>query len=261
MNSFSDIQRFLIHRLGLSRLQVKIYTLLIQNGQSNITYLSKKTGYSRGKIFKEVINGLKFGIYLCTKRKGEWSITACEFDCLTKIASSKLDYAKQTLDMVEKTTTLLKKIFPCSELTTNSPITYYEGYTSVWIIYKQIFNSTEIFSFSDIDSYYSLFPQTAEYWDEAFERNPSRTIFEITPDTPLTRQIASHPLSHKYAYHTKLIPQAKFNYSQSDMIAFDDNLTLIDLSTENPKATVIHSPTIANNFKQIHKIAWKQTDL
>lgn len=259
MNSLSEVQKFLVQRLGLSKLQVQIYLLLVQYGGLNVSNIAQKIGKSRAKILKEILIGTKLGIFSRIKKEKEWSISACSFEALKRMAYSKFMFAKQTLSEIEKPTKLLNIFFPLAEQSIKHPITYYEGLISVWSVYLQILNASEIFSFSDIDQYYSIFPQTEEYWDQAFEQNPCRTIFEITPDTPLTRSISSHPLSHKYSYHTQLISPQTFNYSHSDIIAFDDSLALIDLTPNQLHATVIHSPTITNCFKQIHKIAWKQT--
>lgn len=256
MEGFEGIVNFLRDGIGLSKLEVEIYIELLRRGTISISKLSRHIGIHRAKTNRIVDNLVKLGIISKVRNNNVWGLTAEKPICFNKLIREKRIRIEDHERHFESIIKGFNTIFPCLKETTSFPVKYYTGKTSVWNIYEKILKSSDMYSISDIDSYYQVYPGTASLWNEAFIKNPSRTIFEITLDTPLINSIISETYDFQHSYNAKLIPTPNFNYTRSDIIAFENSIAFINLNPTKPTATVIHSSIHTNNFIQIHQTLW-----
>lgn len=135
---------------------------------------------------------------------------------------------------------------------------FYQGKQGVMMAYEQVLKADKVYSFADLDRYYKVFPpfpKSMEVWTKASENNSKRETWDILVDTPIARKVAAR---HLERYSVKFLPKRQKikGFGFVDVIIFDDNIAIINLSKDLPTATVITSSEIASTLRVVHQTTW-----
>lgn len=248
--------------IGLSQKEASLYRQILMNKQTTVKEVADALRMNRitahgnieGLIDKGLVSEIKIG--------GRRAIVAEPPNRLKYIVEKQADAVykmeKKLPDIIKN----IQEIIPEGSIDKSVQATFYEGRSAVLALYKDMLKSNEVYSFVNLDKYYSFFPGTQELFKKAFDNNPKRKVWVIALDTPLARSVEKDDQEKYTNYYCKYISESEkssiFEFTNlADYQMYDDKLAIIQTDTDRVYATLIQSKLIYLSFLSLHKYIWK----
>lgn len=236
---------FLEQNFRLSRIEIEIYLLILQN--KNVPLVLSKIAYHLGVSRTQV--------RACLDKLLAHNLIRKEFFNQHKF------YAANDPLIIQRQLEIKKFNARMSKLSFTNFIKEYkripahtfeikEGVTNIRKTYNQILKSQNIYAYFNIFDISSFFPENKEKFAYYHRRNPQMLISEILIDCEKARESVEkcHP-GRFFAKYTKL------NFRNLDLLLFDGQVAMVDVSTE-PKVTVIKEKLVYWSFVNNFKLLW-----
>ncbi len=246
-----SVKNFLLD-FGLTDKEITVYTTLLKTGPNTIMNLARETSIKRSTTHNTVEELIKKGLVSQTNYGERRMVIAEDPDKLKFLMEQK----KWDINKLEKnlpdTIQAIYSTIPSARENTDVEVKYYKGKKEVFYLYELSFKSEQVYSFVNLDKFYEVFPSTEEMFWKALNTVPNRQVFDIAVDSPLANKLAK---KHEQ-YFCKFI-QPDNPFVGVDILIFDEKVGIIHLDKENPTATLLSSPDLAQSFKALHELVWK----
>ena len=246
----SEIKDYL-KKLDLTDVETNLYLSLLTIGPSSILELSRYTSIKRSTVHFSVENLIQKGFIEQTMVGKKRLVVAKDPSVIKSILNDRLQKMESLKGSVDKMIRSIKHL-PKSETRNKLEVSYYEGIASIGEVYKNTLLADSVFSITNLDKYYKLYPGTRDLFVVALEQNKLRTIKTIAVDSYLSRQIDKKKSSDRYM--CKFISEEFFD--NVDIHIYDNNVAIIDLNIKKPTAIVIDSDIVSTAFRGIHNVLW-----
>ncbi|MDQ6985556.1 MAG: hypothetical protein Q9M91_01985 [Candidatus Dojkabacteria bacterium] len=144
---------------------------------------------------------------------------------------------------------------PSFDKNIQTKVKYYQGKKNVMSIYLDSTKAKEVYSFVNIDKFFTVYPDGGKLLNKALDKNLTRKVWDIAKDTPFARENFS-----KYAndsrYYCKFI-LGDLPFAGIDFLIYDQTVALIQLEVNETIGVVIESKLMAEGLKAIHNTLWK----
>lgn len=251
-----------MQKLGFSEVEVDIYFDLLSTGQSSISSLASRLGIPRTTVHRHVNKLCDRGVVAITASGGRRQFIGEDPYIIKTLIEEKISGLTKELQpfnlMASQVDDFVKSVYdylPVVENAATTHIKHFTGKKNVLRAYKTMLQATDFYSFADYEKYYSIFPDTAYLWDEAYKKNKNRKVYDLVIDTPLAREIKK---SAHERHYIKFMPEKMFfkDFSFADYIIFDQQLAFVELDSVNPSATILNSTQLAMTLKALHLSVW-----
>lgn len=239
---------------GLTDKEVTCYLTLLKTGPNTIMNLSRETGIKRSTTHNTVEELIKKGLISQTNYGERRMIVAEDPEKLKFLMEQKKWDIKKLEENMSDIVKTIYDLVPKVKENTQVDVKYYDGKTQIRYVYELILKSEKVFSFVNVDKIRSAFPENFEIFQKGIKNNHKLHMMEILED----RDNKKHPNTSfdSERYKVKYLPKDITIYD-TDLIVFDENIALISLENDNPRAVVISSKTLAEGLKSIHQVLWK----
>jgi len=245
-----------LKQLGLSEIETKLYLGLLEKRSTTVMELANHVSIKRITAHFNVESLIAKGLITESRKGARRQIIAEDPDKLQTLLDDReleIGQLKQNLPTIIQS---ISKNLPKAKKDNDVEIRYYEGKKAVHGIYQETLKANEMYSFADLEKYYEVFPDASDMWEQAYNDNPKRIVRDILVDNPTSRKFGIE--ANLERYFVKFLPTAG-TYQQfefSDYIMYDNKVGIIQLSKDNPTATVIESPQIYMSLRLLHKVMW-----
>lgn len=260
MDPQADIKFFLRNEFDLSDNEINLYLGLLEKGTATVLEMSKHLSMNRTTVHVNVEYLLQKGLVTqTTEGRGRKRLIVPEpperFKTIIDQKKIKVLKAEEKIDAIVSS---IYNVFPGVKDNVKVDVTYYEGKDEVWNVYEDIMKADTMYSFSDIDGYYAIYPDTSDLWEKAIQDNPNRKVFSISLVSSITENFTKHKFTSEGRYNIKFFTKnaSSGGVEHSDILVFDDKLAVIDLEPQNITGVVISSRSIVRSVKALHQILW-----
>lgn len=243
-------------KAGLGPKEIQIYLFLLDNGPLSISGLAQRLHIPRTTIYENVEKLKDKKLIYFSLERGKKLINP---EGLTKIQSLFLQKQFDLQSRLGQLTQLNRSFGDLITAMTNSSgvvqaFRHYEGKEDVFSVYLAAMKSDEAYSFTDLEQYYNLFPDTIEIWRDALRSNPNRILQTITNDSPLARNIARENDILRQNYYSSFL-RNMYAVQEIDLHFYGgSSVAVFDLNRLSPKAVVITSPILFMQLKMMHQL-------
>ncbi|MDD5732032.1 MAG: helix-turn-helix domain-containing protein [Patescibacteria group bacterium] len=240
-------------QLGLLRKEATVYIAALQQDESSIITLAKKSGLSRGTVY-DVVEKLKEKGYLAEIKKGKKRRLLVEsptnrFYSLLDKKQEDLEKAKKVIDGILP---VIKGINASEEF--KPQIRVYEGEKGFHKVWDEIlqYNEKSYLSIAKIETFVKF---AGEGFLEQLQKRKAKLGFSsrvINEDSPLSRKMM---LADKtYKRESKLAPK-EFGFPSTEII-YGDKIAMFSTRKENI-VVVIESQDFAQTHRAYFEMMWK----
>jgi sugar-specific transcriptional regulator TrmB len=250
LTSFDMSEESLLQRVGLSRVEAKIYLSLLKSGPTSIRQLAVATNVNRGTVYESIKSLVTTGL-VSVKVVGSRSKYSAEGP--EKIQQLINDKQRQLRTVEKDVTKLMPELMAYSKATAEEPkVKFYEGDEGVANILRDVLATTGkldkkeyyVYSSRSLRQYlYRRFPNftTQRIHDGIF----AKVIGVGTGGDPAE-------LSER-----KIIEDDSFETSSSYNIIYGDKVALISVSSDlTPYGVVIEEPGVAAMQRLLFSRLW-----
>ncbi|RMD77303.1 TrmB family transcriptional regulator [Candidatus Dojkabacteria bacterium] len=240
---------------GLTENEIEVYIALLKMGPSTVMNIARKTGIKRSTCHNYVEELIAKGMASQT-HYGERRLVIAEQPEKLKflVEQRKWEVSKLEKNMIEIINGINSMIPSNKEKGVS--VKYYSGEREAFYVYQLSMKSDEVYSFSDLERYYSVYPGTMDLWVKALENNKKRVVWEILVDNEEGRKVVAN--SNYERYKVKFFPKQKtfelINFA--DYFVFDNMVGIVQLDRDSTVGVLIDSPIISSSLKLLHKVVW-----
>lgn len=257
--------KLFLQQLNLTETEIEIYLTLLKTDPLSITQLSKFTNNPRTTTHENTEKLIQKGLIVKTI-KGNIKKIQAEPPSKLKLLleSQKIHHEAKLLNLnkiEENLPSFIKSIYDQQETNNNTDINakIIEGKKNVFEkIYQDTFKATTVYSFSNIEKYYNVYPGTRPLWIQSYKENPKRIFWDITIDSTATNTNVVYDCPEANQYRYKLIPEKNIFSSSTftDYMIYEDKIALIQLDPNNVQGILIYSKILYEGFKILHQTMW-----
>ena len=245
-----------LQKLGLSELEAKLYSGLLETGTTTVMELANHVGIKRITAHFNVERLIEMGLVSETRKGARRQIVAEDPDKIKTLIERRendLDSLKKDLPGI---LTFVTQMSPAHKDQDRVEVRYYEGKKAVDMVYQETLKFDEVYSFADLDKYYEVFPDRQDMFVEALEKNSKRKVWDLLVDSQLSREIGLHGGFDRY--FVKLLPNSAFfeGFGFADYIIYGNKVAIVQLDSQNPSATVLESEQISLSLRALHRSMW-----
>jgi HTH-type transcriptional regulator, sugar sensing transcriptional regulator len=244
----------ILQKLDLNEKEANVYLALLQLGEDTVFNISKKAGIKRPTCYLVLDELAEKGLVAKNKKQNTTLFSPVD--------------PKQLLEMVKQKESSLKQIIPeLSALYNKIPqkpkVQIFEGVQGLEYVYNLAIDSIkkkkEVLFFASLEATNDLTKNAFDYYKKILQENQESKGREILNDTELEREYQKELKKLNSNYKVKFIPK-ELGQIHSDTIISGDKVILISYN-KDIFATVIESQEIANSFKIIYEMAWKNANV
>jgi sugar-specific transcriptional regulator TrmB len=242
----------LLHELGLTQNQSKLYLSILSQGVAGVTDIARVTGMSRQQIYTDAEKLVKLGL-LDRTRKERRKYIAAHPTTLERIATQQIQKAQDLLTEVNAGIPALEKLIPHNQK--DVAVKLYEGKSNVKMAYErelQATRNTEVLSLAgSIDDIFKFFPEKYwKKWNASFvERGNSSRM--IAHSSPAARETQKHDA--EYNRETRLLASFPLKVN---IDVFDQTVLIVSFYDEI--AIWLESPVVAESYRILFDLLWAQ---
>ncbi|MFH1451756.1 MAG: helix-turn-helix domain-containing protein [archaeon] len=237
-------------KLGLSKTEAKIYLTLLKNQKSSAALLSEETGYYKANVYQALERLIGKGIisYIIRDKKRIYSIQRPE-SLIEYIEGKKADLEVQET-LAIKLTKEVEKGKKTLEFKESAEV--FQGIVGIKQIYSEIIREK-------LDYLVFGSPQISEeiipdwYWQNLHQKQIEGKI--------KARMIFHKSLKHWEKLMPKEIVKLKFHDQKFEPLTettIYGNKVALTVWTEKPTVTIINNKHVADSYRQVFEIMWKQ---
>jgi sugar-specific transcriptional regulator TrmB len=260
-----QIKSFL-HQLSLSESEADLYLTLLSQGPLSISQLSKKTKRPRTTTHENTAKLIQKGLIAKTV-KGSFKKLSAEppvkLEMLLTDRKVKLNHQQESLSQLEdKLPAFIKRLYHRAKdenTASDIQVKIVEGRKNIFeMIYMDSFQAETVYSYSNIEKYYEIYPGTRDLWLESYRKNPNRNFFDITIDLPEVYENIQYDCPEALQYHYRLLPKSNtfFKSMFTDYLIYDGKVTLVELNPKKVQGIIIESSIIYESMKILQNSMW-----
>lgn len=250
-----------LQKIGLSELEAKLYNGLLETGTTTVMELANHVGIKRITAHFNIERLIEMGLVSETRKGARRQIVAEGPERLEGLIQKR----EEELQGLKSQFPLVADLFntsPGKQTPNEVAVSFYEGKKAVWRVYEDMLRADEVYSFINIDKFYSSFPDTEDEFKKGFDKNPDRKFYAIALDTPLARAVEMDEKDRYPHYYCKYIPSTEDNPISTfanlvEYQIYEDRVAIIQSEGTNPTATVISSEVLHKSFVSLHKFIWQ----
>lgn len=133
----------------------------------------------------------------------------------------------------------------------------HKGRDKVWEMYLEIMTEDILYSISDLDKYYQVYPSTFKTWLDAYSINHKKKGKDIVVDSPKARELIN---SREYQdrYYIKLLPKSQYFAKAEfyDYLIAKDKVVIVKEKNNEISAVTIANPKIVKFSKEFFENIW-----
>lgn len=235
----------LLHLLGLTTRQAKVYLAALELGGGTMQMLARKSGLNRTTIYTFIDDLKERGYILETRRAKRRIYSAVHPDRLVEMQRTRLGGLER----------ILPELLAINNQSAQKPkVTFYEGPKGIEDLYADMLrDKKEIFAYEDLDN---LKAGLSAHFFEYFPKERARRdilIRSISRDTPFAREFSKK--NRGLLRETKLIATDDF---RTDINIYGDKVALMDLRGNPPSCVLIENHHLATTMRIIWQQLWEK---
>ncbi|MDB5259979.1 MAG: transcriptional regulator TrmB [Candidatus Nomurabacteria bacterium] len=245
----------ILEAIGLNNTETVILKSLLEHKLLRATEISRKTKLNRTTVYSAINNLIEKGLVTSMDEKKVLIFRSIEphllLDYMERqkaVLSQNADYYKEILPEIESKRAQ-KHIFP--------KIQFFKGLDGIKQAYEDTLDHNtqkQIRTFTGADAIYNVADQEWVHYYLTKRRDMGIKASVITTDTP-----GGHATKNKdkqFFRTTKIIPK---EYSfDTEIIAYENKISLTSFSNEDPVAVIIEDERISNTIKKIFEYVWNK---
>jgi sugar-specific transcriptional regulator TrmB len=240
-----------LQNLGLSEVEAKVYTGLLEHGPSTVMELAKHLHMKRITVHFNVENLIQKGLIAQTKEGTRRKVFAETPDKLLSLVEDQersiLEIKKEFPNVLKEIKTIVPQYQPMSEV----ELSYYEGKKGVYRIYEEALSASEMRSYVNLETIASVFPENVDLFVSAQKNNNVLRVWEIVEDSVVARENTSKfAESNKYFFKF-----TKMKLTPADVMIFNGRVAIVTAS-EKPSGIIIQNDHYYRLSKEIFDFVW-----
>ena len=245
-----------LQSLGLTQFEAKVYEGLLKIKKGTVKEIAEAVDINRitahDGIEVLIEKGLASQVKIGSRRRDIILEPPERLEYLIEQQESQLRELKNNYHPILDE---IRKIKDPTNREVHFDVRFYEGKVAVMQVYKEILKADTVYSFADLERYYSVFPETSALWIEAFKKNPKRHMWDLLVDSESSRNVQKQKYER---YFIKILPDSSFfkGIEFSDYLIYDNKIAIVKLDIDNPVATVIESKDVTASLKALHQTMW-----
>lgn len=243
-----------LQSLGLSDIEAKIYTGLLEHGASSVLELANHLNMKRITVHFNTQNLISKGLIAQTKHGTRRKLVVDNPERLMnilenqekQIQSMKSDFSDVLKDM-------LQMIPESSKHNNDVDVVYYTGRDAIRSVYAEVLKSKEIRSYVNISQIYKNFPENPELFPKSVENN-SLSLKEIIEDSPQSREYAKAQNPENYQF--KFFPDTWDKSVFFDLMIVEGRIAIITMEKQGVFALLLKNKSVYLHTKFIFDMVW-----
>jgi HTH-type transcriptional regulator, sugar sensing transcriptional regulator len=241
-----------LKQLDLSDVEAKLYLTLLKTGPASVRDLAQTVDIKRTTAYFYIDQLVEKGLIMKLVKGSKKLVAANDPENLQVLVEEKLKKAKEVQkgfpDILKALTTSLPK----ENNGTEAEIKYYKGKSGVKKIYEESLGGKELRSFVNVEEVLEAFPENAQLFNNAFDKNPEMIMYEIAENSSEAKnRIETSNKNHIY----KLLPKG-MKLTAQDILIYENKVAIIHFR-DQINAIVLHNADLYSNLKLLFDFIWK----
>jgi sugar-specific transcriptional regulator TrmB len=242
-----------LKKFGLSEKEAKVYLAALELDTSGVSEIAKRANINRSTTYV-LLDSLKRKGLISTAGEKDNEVlifTAASPERLLQLAEESAKKYKELVGMAQNMLPELRSMHKGGKK--KPRVRYFEGVEGLISAYEDTLTSAEtIRAYASIENMHSVIPN---YFPEYYKRRVGRDIAirSVHPDTVDARHRVHYDKAE--ARDSALIPKEEYNFSPEINI-YDNKIVFMSLVEKF--ALIIESEELANAFKKIFELSWKE---
>ena len=246
-----------LQQLGLTEIEAKVYSGLIEKGPSSVKNLADHIGIKRITTHFNVQSLITKGLIVQTVHGSRRQIIAEPPERLQYLIEQKEKNVIQLKNEFSDFVKILKNDLSKPKIEEQKvEVKYYEGKNGVQLIYKEVLAANEVRSYVKFDAVSSIFPDNFDLFSKGMKDNPNLIIWEIVEKSKISKSL-TYNFAKNSRYHYK-IAHPTIKLSDSDVMLYDNKIAMVNLR-QNVSGVIIVSKDFYEVTKEIFDFVWRMT--
>ena len=234
-----DLQK--LKTIGLTEGEIKVYSVLLYHGSSNITVIHQKTGLQRRGIYDIINRLIEKGLisYSVENKKRLFSCTP--LDKIKQKTQSRMDELKELMNLVPQLKELKDSVIPGVKFET------YRGKEGMKAIFEEMLNYKDIYA---IAGGFNIVKELPYFWPNYNKRRIKKGVTWHN----LIRWELKDKIPEKKLMKIRVLPK---DFSKNPIVIAIYGSKVVHLYwLEGFFAFILDSHQMAENYLQYHKFLW-----
>ena len=242
----------ILQKFGLSDGEVKVYSFLLDNGESPASKIIASTGLKKGDCYNKIYDLVEKGL------AEEFEKNKVKYFRLLHPAyiEQQIDNIKEEVERNRKQlTSIMPEIISSFKLSHHQPgVKVFEGREGIErVVYDSLSSKTEIFSYIDIETVEKLISSSSKkYYRKRKELNLTKKNLII--DSPFSTEFAKK--SQDEFTETRILDGVTAPF-KTTMTIYDNKISYITLKEGAMIGVIVEDKFIANMHKILFEKAWE----
>lgn len=235
----------IIKATNLNEKEARLYLAALELGKNSITILAKRARLNRITAYSIAEKLIQKG-YLESSTQNSITI----FDAINP---------QSIAEQISEKSRTFKKLLPdlrrLHKKNDHPTIRYFEGVEAIKSLYQDsLSSSTEILNFANSSDIRQFWP---EYDQDYVHQRAKKKIFlrGFAPDDDYGQKVASE--NTKYYREIRLLPADSAHF-HNEINIYDDKISMVSFSAENPLGIIIQNQEIADTQRAIFELLWNK---
>ncbi len=243
----------LLHNLGLSEAEIKIYIKLLELGRCSVTELAHSLGMNRVTAHFNIQSLIDIGLITHMKQGRSRELTAQPPEALQYLIDQKDRQMKEIHEEFTSALPVLSALMPTvGPDRSKFDLKFYRGVTGVRSVYHEVLKAKELRSYVNTKNTFDIFPENPKLFLEAQDKNNLK-MWEITDSSPESFGYIKHADPKKYFY--RFFPSS-WNTSVFDYMIFEGKIAMV-AGKEEPNGILIVNEDMYQNAVALFEMVWK----
>lgn len=238
-----------LEKFGLSTKEAKVYLVLLSNGTSPVSDISKKSKINRSTTYTLLKTLEDRGLITCLEKGGIKLYSPMQPEKMIDLARDQLKKYQEIVFLGETILPELKLI--SSETRPRPRARFLDGVEGLREAYEDTLTSSEtIRAYASIENMHLALPN---YFPSYYHRRAEKNIHirAIFPDTAEAKERITHNKAEERT--SLLVPKNSFNFSPEINI-YDNKIVFMSLVEKF--ALIIESKELADALKKVFELSW-----
>lgn len=244
--------RDFLTQLGLSDAETTIYLKLLELGKCSVSELAHAISMNRVTVHFTVQGLIDKGLITHVKEGRSRELTAQPPDALKYLLDEREKEVTSLHEQFTSALPLLTGLMPQKAISDKQfDVKFYEGIAGVKAIYREIFKTTILRAYANIERITTAVPENLSLFPEA-NKIKHVEMREIIEDSDKSRQYLKNmgPVNYSYRFFPKSLPNTIFDY-----LIFDDKIGMVS-GEKDLNGIMIINQDLTDNAKALFDMLW-----
>ena len=241
-----------LKQLDLSDAEAKLYLTLLKSGPTSVRDLAQTVDIKRTTAYFYIDQLVEKGLIMKLVHGTKKLVAANEPENLKILVEEKLKKANEVKKDFPDILKLLNTSLPKENNSNDAEIKYYKGKNGVKKIYEEALKVQALHSFVNVEEVLEVFPENAQLFNNAFDKNPDMIMYEIAENSNGAKErIGTSHKRHLY----KLLPEG-MKLTAQDILIYENKVAIIQFK-DQISGIILQNSDLYNNFKLLFDFVWK----